>query len=736
MMTRRTPTICARLTLAALATGALTLASVTLAGPPPTEIKPVTETIHGTTLTDNYRWLEGDNTDPQAMGAMNEEVAAWTEAQNAYTRSVLDNLPGRAALEDRVRELLEVGFVGAPQMAGNRYFYSKREGDQSQSVVLMRDGLENEPRVLIDPNTLDDKGLYTISWYVPNGDGSLLAFGMYYAGDENSVLYVLDVDTGDWLADEIPGKVSLSGWLPDSSGFFYDRLAELDDPYSGQVRFHRLGTHHRTDPLLIEQRQIEKLYEGSGYSAERLDELRTTYGPFAQASRDGHWLSLGYWTGTRDNDLWIADLDLFLRTGELVKTPIVVGKSAQSFPTIVGDTMFLFTNLDAPNGRVVKIDLFHPEPEHWVELIAERADAVLQGIKAARGVLAATYLKDASTHIELFNYDGSSRGSLELPNIGTASLSTSADRTEAFLTFASWNMPRSIYRVDLATGDSSLWERPNLPVDPSQIEVKQVWYSSKDGTKVSMFLVHKKGLELDGHNPTILYGYGGFSISMTPWFSATMYPWYERGGVYAIANLRGGGEYGKEWHESGRLDRKQNVFDDFIAAGEWLVESGYTNPRQLGIAGGSNGGLLTGACSMQRPDLFRAAIIGVPLLDMIRYQDFLMARYWIPEYGSSEDAAQFEYLLKYSPYQNIRQGVDYPAMLITAGENDARVHPMHARKMAAAVQAATSADPDDKPVLVWVEREAGHGGGKPMWMQVRDIVDQRLFMMTQLGAHD
>lgn len=704
------------------------------AAPPPTQVRPVTETIHGVKLTDDYRWLEGDNSDPQAMGAMTDEVAAWTEAQNAYTRSVLDNLPGRQALEARVQELLEVGFVGAPKMAGNRYFYSKREGDQSQAVVMMRDGLDSEPIVLIDPNTLDEQGLDTISWYEPNHDGSLLAFGMYHAGDENSVLYVLDVDNGVWLADEIPGKVSLDGWMPDSTGFFYERLADLDDPYSGQILYHQLGTHYRQDPLLVEQRKVEELYEHSGYSAERIEQLRSTYGPFAQVSRDGHWLALGYWTGTRDNDLWVADLDRYMRSGELVKTPIVVGASAQSFPTIVGDTMYLFTNLDAPNGRVLKINLNRPQREHWVELIAQRDDAVLKGIASARGVLAATYLKDASTHIELFNDDGSSRGALELPNIGTASLSTSEDRTEAFLTFASWNMPRSIYRVDLARGERELWDRPELPIDPSQIAVEQVWYPSKDGTRVSMFLVHKKGLSLDGHNPTLLYGYGGFNISMTPWFSATMYPWYERGGVYAIANLRGGGEYGKEWHEAGRLDRKQNVFDDFIAAGEWLVDQGYTNPRQLGIAGGSNGGLLTGACSVQRPDLFRASIVGVPLLDMIRYQDFLMARYWIPEYGSSEDPDQFEYLLKYSPYQNIRRGVDYPAMLITAGENDARVHPMHARKFAAALQAATSADPADKPILLWVERAAGHGGGKPMWMQVRDIVDQRLFMMWQLGA--
>lgn len=704
-----------------------------LAPPPATPKRPVSESVHGRSLTDEYRWLEGDNSDPAAMGRMTDEVASWTDAQNGFTRSVLDAISGRDAYEARLRKFLEVGSVSVPIMARDRYFYSKREGTQPQSVIMVREGISGEPRVLLDPNTLDGKGLVTVSWYVPSQDGSLLAFGLYKAGDENSTLYILDVDKGAWLADEIPGKVSFLGWMPDGKGFFYRPLRDVSNPYSGEVRYHTLGSHWRQDPVLISQLDLDALYAGAGYDAARLQQLSTTYGPWAAPSRDGRWLQIGYSTDTRNNDLWIADLDHWFRTGELRKSPVVVGQQAASSGNMVGDTLFLETTLDAPNGRVFKVDMNNPAREHWVEIIPERKDAVLKGVSLARGLLAAEYLRNASSTIELMDFDGKPRGEVELPNIGSAGLATSDDRTEAFLSFTSFNAPYSIYRVDLASGERTLWDRLDVPVDPESMEVKQVWYSSKDGTPVSMFVVHKKGLRLDGNNPTILYGYGGFNISMTPSFSSTVYTWVEDGGVYAVANLRGGGEYGKAWHEAGRLDRKQNVFDDFIAAGEWLVANKYTNPSRLACSGGSNGGLLVGAAVTQRPDLFRAAICGVPLLDMVRYQDFLMARYWVPEYGSAEDPAQFETLVKYSPYHNIKPGVKYPAMIITAGENDARVHPMHARKMAAALQAASGSDQETQPVLLWVDRDAGHGGGKPLDLRVRDAADQQMFLRWQLG---
>ncbi|MCC5785733.1 MAG: S9 family peptidase [Phycisphaerales bacterium] len=711
---------------------------IALAAPPPTERRPVTETLHGVEITDDYQWLEGDNSDPRRMGRLTPEVAEWTDRQNEYTRGVLDGLPGREALESRLRELMSVGSVSAPTMRGNRYFYSMREGDQQQSVVYMREGHDGEPVQLLDPVEIDPTGLTTVSWTSPSPDGSLLAFGMYTSGDENSTLYIMEVDTGRWLAEEIPGKVSLSGWMPDGRSFFYRRLEDLDDPYSAEFRYHKIGTHHRHDPVLFRQRDVaETFYAGHGLSEDRLAYLARTWGPFAAPSEDGRWLAVGYWTGTSGVDLWIADLDHWFRTGELELVEAAIGKDGRvgGFE-FVGDTLYLSTNQESPNGRVVAVDLHNPAFEHWRDVVPEREDTVLRGFSVARGRIVANYLEHASTRLRMFSLDGREMGDVELPGIGSAGISTKNDRSEAFLSYSSFDTPPSIYRVDLASGERSLWERPEIPVDPTTVEVKQVFYESRDGTRVPMFLVHKRGLELDGTNPTILGGYGGFNIPRTPSFGSTMFPWYENGGVYAVACIRGGGEYGADWHRAGMLENKQNVFDDFIAAAEWLIDNKYTSPANLGIVGGSNGGLLTGAVVAQRPELFSAAISAVPLLDMLRYQDFLMARYWVPEYGTAEDPSHFQWLYAYSPYHNIEKGVEYPAMLITAGENDMRVHPMHARKMAALMQHATASDPADKPVLLWVEREAGHGGGKPLEMRIRDVADARIFMMWQLGMLD
>ncbi len=685
--------------------------------PPPTEARPVTDVLHGETIVDPYRWLEGD-----AKGVLTPEVNAWTDAQLAYTREVLDNLPGRKAVEARLRELMEVGAIGAPRMRGNRYFYGKREGNENQARIFVREGLSGTPKLLLDPNTLDARGLVTVSWTSPDPAGKLLAFGMYRAGDENSTLYVLDVDSGRWLADEIPGKVGSVDWLPDSTGFFYRNLENVKDPYSGQVMFHRLGTHPRQDVRLFRQ-----------YTKEENAKLATTYGPGFSASEDGRWGLLSYSTGTSTNDLWAIDLDRYFRTGEFVKTDVIVGSESTSRGTSLGDTLFLHTTDGAKNGRVVAVDLNAPAHAGWKTLVPERKDVSIRGVSLARGILAVSLLKDAATRIELYALDGKPLGELPLPGIGSAYLSTSQDRTEAFLTYTSFNEPSGVWRVDLATKKVELWERPKVPVDPSIVEVKQVFVPSKDGTKVPMFVVHKKGLKLDGANPTLLYAYGGFNVSQTPSFSATLFPWFEAGGVYALAGLRGGGEYGDAWHEAGMLGKKQNVYDDFIAAAEWLVAQKYTKPERLAVSGGSNGGLLTGAVLTQRPELFGAVISAVPLLDMLRYQSFLMARYWIPEYGTAENPEHFRFLKAYSPYHNVKKGTKYPAVLLTAGENDSRVHPLHARKMAALLQASTASDPATKPVLLWVDREAGHGQGKPLALRVRDVADQRMFLMWQLG---
>lgn len=691
------------------------------ADPPPTEREVVVDNYHGTGIEDLYRWLEGSAGLPEGASdsdkkAVDDRVSKWTDAQNAYTRSVLDKLPGRDRLTKRVSELMNIESIGAPASAGRNYFNTIRGVGQNQPVLYVREGLEGTPRALLDPNALDSKGLISLDFWVPSQDGTLLAFGLSKAGDEIPSLYVMDVATGRWHAEEIPNDAGGVTWLPDNSGFFYQNRRERENAYSAQIKFHALGTHHRQDPILFEQ-----------YSE--------TWGPYAGVSRDGRWLIFGYWQSTKSNDLWVVDADHFRRTGQQLKKDIAIGKDGTFGGNINGDILYMQTTWNAPNGAVYMVDLNQPEEKNWKLIIPERKDMTLNGVSLARGYLVANYGYKATTRLEKFDLHGTSLGEIKLPGIGTAGVVTNDDRTEAFLTYTSFNEPPSIYRFDLADPSHAmtLWARPEIPVDPSIVQVDQVTYTSKDGTPVTMFIVHKKGLKLDGNNPTLLYGYGGFDISMTPSFSRTLFPFFEEGGVYAVANLRGGGEYGASWHEAGMLDRKQNVFDDCIAAAEWLIANKYTNKEKLAVAGGSNGGLLTGAMITQRPDLFKAVICDVPLLDMLRYQNFLMARYWVPEYGTSEKPEEFEFLRKYSPYQQVKSDVTYPAILLTAGENDARVHPLHARKMAAALQNIPTADANSRPTLLWVDRQAGHGAGKPLSAQIQEIVDERIFIMWQLG---
>lgn len=697
---------------------------------PQTEKKLVTDMLHGDSIADPYRWLEGDNADPSQMGKVTPEVSAWTDAQNAATRAFLDNLPGRKNIEDKLRPLMQIGSVSAPNMAGKRYFYTKREGTENQPRVLMRESPTGEPRVLLDLAQVDSSGLTALGGLAPSQDGKYLGIGLYRSGDENTTLYIIDVDTGLWLDEQIDGKAAFVQWLPDSSGFFYEKLGDITNPYSAQIRFHRLGTHPKGDPLLFRQ-----------YTKEENQKLATTWGPGATVSRDGKWMVLTYWTGTASNDIWAVDLTKWWKNGVpgagvFEKVDIKVGANNTFAGEIDGDTLYMLTDYGAPKKRVVAVDLKNPAEANWKVIIPEHATAVLTSFGIAQGLLTADYEDKATSVIRMFAKDGTPKGELKLPGIGSAGLSVEHDRTEAYLTFTSFNYPTTVFRTDLASADAAptVWERPSVPVDPATVEVKQVTYTSKDGTPVTMFIVHKKGLALNGNNPTIMTGYGGFNISMTPSFIPAMFPWFEAGGVFAMPNLRGGGEYGKPWHEGGMLSKKQNVFDDFYAAAEWLIANKYTSSAKLAITGGSNGGLLTGVSVTQRPELFAAVVIDVPLLDMLRYQDFLMARYWVPEYGDPKESDAFKWIRAYSPYHNIKPGTKYPATFLTAGENDTRVHPMHARKMAAAMQAATASDPKTDPVLLWVDREAGHGQGKPLNLRLRDAVDKRMFLMWKLGV--
>jgi prolyl oligopeptidase len=695
--------------------------------PPATRAQAVEDRLHGVSVVDEYRWLEGDNTNRAEMGRVTDEVAAWTDAQNAFTRDLLDRLPGRAALEDRLRPLLETGAVSLPEVRGRRYFYAKREGNQNQPVIYWREGPDGDDRVLIDPAVLDPTGLTTVEWTSPSHDGTRLAFGTYRAGDENTTLHVIDVDTGATLAPRIPNKTQSPDWLPDGSGFVYHNLADPKDPYSARIRFHQLGTDPANDAVIFRQ-----------FTRDEDAVLATTWGPFASLSEDGRWLLLGYWIDTSSNDLWLVDFDRWRRTGEAERRVVSTGVTGLASGTVIDDVVLLQTTKGAPNGRVVASPAADPSPASWRDVVPERPDAVIEGVAFGHGVIAVTYLRNAANVVEVFDLDGRSVGTLAQPGIGAAAVAAEQDRTEAFLLFTSFNYPTTIFRVDLAAPSAPpvQWAQPAAPVDPASVEVEQVWYPSKDGTRISMFLVHRKGLVRSPETPAILEGYGGFNINLTPAFTPSLFQWFEAGGLFAMPNLRGGGEYGDAWHEAGMLDRKQNVFDDFIAAAEWLIANGYTSSRKLAIRGGSNGGLLTGAVLTQRPELARAAIVAVPLLDMLRYQDFLMARYWVPEYGSAEHPDQFEVLRRYSPYHRVVDGTTYPAVFLTAGEHDTRVHAMHARKMAARLQAATGSDPGQRPVLLWVDREAGHGQGKPLNLRLRDAVDQRLFLMWQLGMLD
>lgn len=719
------------LTLLIVSACAVTIASSSLfASPAPLPATPrevVVDELHGEKLADPYRWLEGDD-----KGKVTPKVSEWTDAQNAHTRSVLEALPGRKSLEDRIRRLLTVGSISAPRMAGDRYFYSKRTGSENQASIFMRVGSSGEAKLVLDPAKLDPSGLTTIAFFAPSRDGKLLAFGTYKSGDENTTAYVLDVDKtvalgdgkGVWLADELPGKVGGVDWLPDSSGFLYRRLADVKNPYSGEVVFHVLGTHRSQDRVIFEQYK-----EGP---------LASTWGPSGSLSDDGRWLILGYFTSTKSNDLWVADFDLWRRTGELKKVEIAKGLDATFGGPIVGDTMYMLTTHEAPNRKVVAVDLNRPAREGWKTVVAERPDVVIDSASVARGVLVVDGQRKACTVLERYELDGTPIGEIDLGGPVSAGVSTDSDRTEAYVSVTGFERPPVIYKVDLREPKVSLsagnvWEKIDLPVDTDKFTSSQVTYKSKDGTPVTMFLVHRKGLELNGNNPTLLTGYGGFRISQTPSFRSTAVPFLEDGGVLAIANLRGGSEYGEKWHRDGMLDRKQNTFDDMEFAARWLIENKYTTSKRLAIQGGSNGGLLVGAALAQNPELYAAVVCQVPLLDMLRYQNFLMARFWVPEYGSAEDAAQFKVLRAYSPYHNLKAGTRYPAVFVTAGENDTRVHPLHARKFAALLQEIAAGVRDPQPTLLWVDRSAGHGAGKPLDLTIRDVVDGQMFIRWRLG---
>jgi prolyl oligopeptidase len=694
----------ARRTLAILLTAAFagTVAPLTAQaqegkGPPPTKRGAVVDTLHGVAIPDPYRWLEDQDA---------PETRKWIAAQNAYTESLLEQVPGRAELKERLTELLEVDVVGTPIARNGRYFFSKRLKDQDLFIIYMREGLDGEDQVLIDPHPMSEDHRTSVNLLGVSNDGELLVYGIRQGGQDEVEVRFFDVDERRDLPDRLErGRYFGISLMPDNEGFYYTHFTFV----GSRVYYHEFGTDPANDEAIF----------GEGYGPDKIIG--------AGLSDDGRYLGLVVLHGSAGTKTEIYYKDL-QKDGPI--ETLVNDIDARFIPEIAGDYILLQTNWDAPNGRVLRVDVENPARENWVEIIPER-EAPIQGMSTVGGKIFVQYLDNVIPRVEIFDVDGSSEGEIAFETIGSVSgVGGRWDSNEAFFSYSSFAVPPTIYRYDVATGERHVWSKLDVPIDADDIEVKQVWYQSKDGTKIPMFIVHKKDLQLSGDNPTYLTGYGGFDVSRTPGFSATAVFAVEQGMVYALPNLRGGGEFGEAWHRAGMFENKQNVFDDFIAAAEWLIDNGYTNTDRLAIAGGSNGGLLVGAAVTQRPDLFGAVICTYPLLDMLRYHKFLVARFWVSEYGSADNPDQFDYIYKYSPYQNVKPGTEYPAVLFITGDSDTRVAPLHARKMTALMQSATGSD---RPILLKYDTKSGHSGGTPVAQQIEDQTDIFAFLRWQLG---
>ena len=706
------------------------------AGPPSAEIMPVVEIYHGTKVTDNYRWLEDGNS---------PATQKWVEQEMSYTRSLLDPLPGRDAIRTRLTQLLSIGSITPPMLGGKYYFYTKREGMQNQPVLYVRDSLNGADRVLVDANQLAADGTIALDWFQPSDNGKYVAYGTSQSGSEMSTLHIIETKTGTILADVIERTRAASiAWLHDNAGFYYTRYPKKGDVPAGQemynrhVFFHELGADPDTEdsPIFGEGRDPEDW-------------------PSVFLSNDGRWLLIHVSQGWTKSELFLMDTH-----GKNPPSRLTTGKNFNYGAEVFDGKVYIVTNEEAPRYRVFVTDAGNFDRETWKEIIPQ-TDAVLQNVSVYGGKLFAQYEQNAMSQLKLFDLDGKKLADLPIftpgdgvgPQIGTVfGTGGKWNRDEVFIGSQSFSSPPAVYRFDLkpteigtSTGQAvtqqyhmAVWAEVSAPsIDPMAYNIAQDWYKSKDGTRVPMFVVHKKGLQKTGHNPTLLTAYGGFNVSLTPTFSRTAYLWMEHGGVFAVANLRGGAEFGEDWHRAGMLDKKQNVFDDMISAAEHLISEKYTDKNHLAIQGGSNGGLLMGAMITQRPDLFRAVVCQVPLLDMLRYQNFQIAKLWIPEYGTAENPEQFKWLYAYSPYQHVKAGTEYPATLFMTGDFDTRVDPMHAKKMAAEMQAqARNGQSKTRPILLRIESKAGHGAGKPVTKQIEEFTDVYSFLFWQLGVKE
>jgi prolyl oligopeptidase len=677
----------------------------------------VIDTLHGVKVPDPYRWLEdGDSA----------EVRQWTEMQNAYTRSVLDAIPGREALKAEVTELLQIGFVSPPVIratkTGLRYFHTRREGAQNQPVLYVRDGHAGKDKPLIDVSALSDDGTTALDWWFPSWDGQLVAWGRSESGSEDSVLQIRDVATGKDLPDTIDRTRHASvAWLPDGKGFYYSRYPEPGTVPAGEERYHSKIYLH----VIGQDPKNDKLVFGEGRDKTDV--------PLVMISPNGRWLVVRVHMGWDRSEVYVKDLS----KGAAAPWVEVAAKTPALFdPSPRNDRLYIQTNDGAPRYKLYAVDYGRPERSAWKEILPENQD-VLYDVEILKNEIVATYMHDASTRVERFGLDGKSKGPIALPGIGSAGLAGMPDGKEVFVSFTSYVVPSQVHRLDLERGSRlEPWDRVGGKLsanDPSvNLEVKQIFAKSKDGTRIPMFVIAKKGLKRDGNNPAVLYGYGGFNVNQTPAFSPRALATVNKGAVWVTAILRGGGEFGEEWHRAGMLEKKQNVFDDLFACAQTLFDEKITRPSKLGVIGGSNGGLLVAAAVTQHPEMFRVGLSLVPLTDMIRYHKFRIAKLWIPEYGDPDKPEHFEFLYAYSPYHRVENGKKYPSLLFTTAESDTRVDPMHARKMTARMQEAQG-DPD-RPVLIRVETKAGHGAGKPVTKLADELADELSFLLTELGV--
>src|ERR1700733_1915766 len=666
--------------------------------PPQTHKDDVVETIHGVSVSDPYRWLE-DQKSP--------ETRAWIEAEDKCTAAVLEAVPGRAEISKRLSELMKVPSVGLPRERHGVYFFVKRAADQDLYVIYKREGLHGKDEVLIDPYPLSADHSTSVGLLDVSSDASLVAYNVRAGGQDEVTVHFLDVKSMKTLPDELPHADYFSLSIePDNHGAYYTRMT----PDGPRVLHHVMGTDAKTD---------EEVF-GKGFGTDKIISAKT--------SEDGHYLVIDviYGSGSTRAEVYLKDL----KSSEPVKA-IVNDLDSLFFGDVEGGTLYIYTNWKAPRWHIYSADLKNPARDAWTEIIPE-SDASIQNFGLYGGRMLVEYVRKATSQLRAFEVDGKPAADVPLWSIGSVNgTSGQWENSTVFLNFESFNTPNTILSYDIKSRKLGTWQKSSVPIDSAKYTVEQVWYESKDKTRVPMFLFYKKGMVRDGARPVLLTAYGGFNVSETPVFRALAVVLADQGGIYALANLRGGGEFGEEWHHAGMMEKKQNVFDDFVAAGEWLIANKYTNSSKLAIAGGSNGGLLVGAAMTQRPDLFKAVVCLYPLLDMVRYQKFPPATWWVPEYGSSDDAAQFKYILAYSPYHNVKDGSKYPATLFVTGDGDTRVNPLHARKMAARVQAANGGD---NPILILYDTKSGHSGGRPLSKEIEENTDVLSFLFLQLGV--